>query len=651
MDKDQEKIVLEKRDAPSLGLRGVLIPESIDVEARTVRVQYTTGAAVYRQRYFEEDYYEELSTEKGHVRLDRMKNGAAPVLNSHRNYDLADVMGTIIEADETHCTMKFSERAAVEEYWKDIRAGIIRNVSVGYFVHRYLDVTPDGDKIRVLRAIDWEPFEVSMVAVGADAGAGVRRQETNRCVVIGNSARNEKGQTPMDKENQPAQVPGQTQEQRTNSPAPAAPALTQADLDAATRAASDAEFTRQTEIRTLVRSQGLEDAVAEDLITKRTAIEEARKIVLDKLAARSEAAPIRSNVRITQDEKDTRMAALESALMHRFSPGQNTLSEAGRQFRGMSLLEIAREFVGSDARGLNKLELAGRALHSTSDFSSVLANVASKTLRQGYADTKRSFQPFCRQVTLPDFKAIQRTALSNGPSLKQVVEGGEYEYGSFTDGAETYRLFTYGRIVGITREAIINDDLDAFTRIPQKMAAAASRLENRMVYDILLQNPVMSDGTALFHANHGNLINNLINVAGMTALRKGMRIQTDTSGEDALNLELKYLIVPASQEGTALQLKSAITPNDTTKVNPYSNTFEIITEGYLDTVDPTSYYGAIDPSQGDTIEYAYLEGEAGPYVESREGFNRDGLEIKVRHDFAAKAIDWRGLSKSTNNGS
>lgn len=646
MDKENEEVLLERRDAPSLALRGVMIPESLNEEARTIRVQYTTGAKVLRRRFWEDDFYEELSTEKGHVRLGRMKDGAAPVLNSHRNYDLRDVMGTIIEADETHCTMKFSERSDVEEYWKDIRAGIIRNVSVGYFVHRYLDVTPDGDKIRVLRAIDWEPFEVSMVAVGADAGAGVRSQETNLCVVIGNHARNEKGQINMDKDN-PAQVPGNNPEQRTNNPAPAT--LSQADVDAAARAAADAEFTRQTEIRTLVRGQGLEESVAEDLITKRTAIEEARKIVLDKLAARSEEAPIRSNVRITQDEKETRMAALENALMHRYAPGIHALSEPGREFRGMSLLEIAREFVGKEARGLNKLELAGRALHSTSDFSTTLANVANKTLRQGYADTKRSFQPFCRQVTLPDFKSVQRSALSNGPSLKLVVEGGEYEYGTFTEGAETYRLFTYGRIVGITREAIINDDLDAFTRIPQKMAAASARLENRMVYDILLQNPAMADGTALFHADHDNLTNALLGIDGWATIRKLVRLQTDTSGEDALNLEAKYLIVPASQEVKALQLQAQITANDSTKVNPYSNRFEIITEAYLDTVDAVSYYGAIDPSQGDTIEYAYLEGETGPYVESREGFNRDGLEIKVRHDFATKAIDFRGLAKSTNN--
>jgi len=50
--------------------------------------------------------------------------------------------------------------------------------------------------------------------------------------------------------------------------------------------------------------------------------------------------------------------------------------------------------------------------------------------------------------------------------------------------------------------------------------------------------------------------------------------------------------------------------------------------------------------QIDTIEYAYLEGQEGAYVESRNGFDVDGVEIKCRLDFGAKAIDWRGLYKN-----
>lgn len=652
----QPAVIAENRNMPMLALRGTFLPESIDEEARTVRVQYTTGARVYRAKYWEEDYYEELSTEKGHVRLERMKGGAAPVLNSHRSWDLKDVLGRIIDADETHCTMRFSERDDVKGIWQDIRTGILGNVSVGYFVHRYADVTPDGDKTKVLRAIDWEPFEVSVVPVGADAGAGIRSQQTNHCTIVDERAANiDKGQN-MDKDLK------DQKDTRGADPANPAPAATPAPAPAATPPAADtrsaqevaqaavaAERTRSAEIRSLVASVGLASEVADGLVNDGSTIEQARKLVLDKLATADESTEVRSHVRITKDERDTQRAAMENYLEHRANPSAVQLTDAARQFRGMTLLEMVREYHGHrETRGMTKMEIAGRAFHSTSDFGSLLANVASKSLRKGYGDTKRTFTPFTRQVTLPDFKTISRVALSNGPSMKQVVEGAEYEYGTFGDGAETYRLFTYGRIVAITREAIVNDDLDGFTRVPQKMAAASARLENRMVYDILTGNPVMADGTALFHANHGNLTAAVLGVDGLGTVRALMRVQKDPSGEDVLNYEGKYLIVPAALELKAAQLKAQITAAKASDTNPFASSLEVIVEPYLDATSTTNYFVSADPNEADTIEYAYLDGQTGPYMETRDGFSRDGLEIKVRHDFATKAVDHRGLVKSTN---
>lgn len=643
----------QNRAMPMMQRAATVQPSSIDLEARTVRVQYTSGAAVFRQRFWDEDFYEELSTDKGHVRLDRFQQGAVPVLNSHRNYDLSNVMGTVLEADETHALLKFSERDDVEGYWKDIVAGIIRNVSVGYVVHRFQDVTPDGDKVKRLRAIDWEPYEISMVAVPADAGAGVRHKEENHpCIVIGGQAETTlKGENmdPKDKENGATRNDTGAQPTPAVQPAAQAPAVDQRALDDARAEAVKAERQRSEEIRTIVRSVGLPDDLAEKHIKDGTAIDAVRAAVIERMAQKDDEITIRGDVRITKDEKDTRAAAVENALMHRNDPSKVQLTDAGRNYRGMSLMDIAREFLGNDARGLNKMEIAGRAMHSTSDFPTILANVASKSLRQAYSDTPRTFMPFARQTTLPDFKPVTRANMSNFTSLKKVEEGAEYEYGTFQDGGETYRLATYGRLFAITRQSIVNDDLDAFTRVPAKMAAAAARLENRLVWEIITNNPNMGDGVALFNAAHGNLTDALLNVGGLGALRKLMRVQKDPSGEDILNLTPKYLLVPAALETVALQLKAQITAAKTSDVNPYASSFEVITEPLLDAASTTNFFMAADPSQIDTIEYAYLEGETTPYLESREGFTRDGVEFKVRHDFVAKAIDFRGLAKSTNN--
>jgi hypothetical protein len=98
------------------------------------------------------------------------------------------------------------------------------------------------------------------------------------------------------------------------------------------------------------------------------------------------------------------------------------------------------------------------------------------------------------------------TQLSEVPGLQKVAEGGEYEFSYFSESAETFSVETFGRIISLTRQALINDDLNAFTRIPASFGASARRLEADLVYAKLTGSDVMSDGKTLFHASHGNLL-------------------------------------------------------------------------------------------------------------------------------------------------
>src|SRR5690606_42027615 len=141
----------------------------------------------------------------------------------------------------------------------------------------------------------------------------------------------------------------------------------------------------------------------------------------------------------------------------------------------------------------------------TSDFPYILEAVITKTLRAGYTNPPRTFVPWARQATLPDFKEVSRVQLSGAPDLKRVVEGAEYEFGALGDGAEKYRVQKYGRIVHITWETIINDDLDALTRIPTLFGSSAADLESDIVYGILNGNPKMAGNVHLFHPSHRHL--------------------------------------------------------------------------------------------------------------------------------------------------
>lgn len=614
-----------------------------DAEARTVELVWSTGAGVTRYDYYEgRRYREELSLDPQHVDLSRLNSGA-PLLNTHGAYDLSDVIGVVerawIDNGEARAIVRFSDRADVEPIWRDVQNGIIRNVSVGYSVRKF--EIEEADTLPVYRAIDWLPMELSMVPIGADAGAGTRSQSpSNPCVMQRASAHTDRSHTMSDTHGADNTV----QEEAPQDP--------QTDVNAVRNEATQAERARVRAIREAVRAARLNDNLADDLVERGVGVDDARAEVLNQLAAQSDATEVRG-VRIeagAQDARQTRNLAIESALLHRYNPG-NALSDAGREWRGLSLIEMARDVLadsGERVRGLSRMEIATRAL-STSDFPAILANVANRTLRAAYEAAPRTFLPLARQASAADFKDISRTQFGDAPSLEKVTENGEFTYGKVGDSKETYALATYGKVVAITRQTLINDDLGAFTRLPEMFGRAAADLESDTVWAILTSNPAMNDGKTLFHADHGNLAASgaLISVSSLGAGRAAMRTQKGLGGR-LINVQPRYLVVPAAKETEAQQFVASqnIIYSKGSDVNPFAGSLVPVAEPRLDASSAIAWYLFADPAQIDTIEYAYLEGQQGVYLETRQGFDVDGMEIKARMDFAAKAIDWRGLFKN-----
>jgi hypothetical protein len=190
------------------------------------------------------------------------------------------------------------------------------------------------------------------------------------------------------------------------------------------------------------------------------------------------------------------------------------MGRSGRMFAGRSLFEMGRECLeaqGTSTRGMSRQEAAGAMLTraggmmSTSDFPSILANVANKTLRMGYQAAPQTFRPIVRQVTLPDLKQVSRSQLGETSMLEKVNESGEFHRGSMGEAVEKYAIATYGKVVAITRQVLVNDDLNAFTRIPFSFGIQAANLESNIVWAQILANAAMKDGIALFYATHANL--------------------------------------------------------------------------------------------------------------------------------------------------
>ncbi len=666
-------------ELPAMRRTAELAPNTADATARTVEVVWSAGARVRRASFFGEPYDEELSLDPAHVRLERL-NAGAPFLKVHELGALDAVIGSVVpgsarlENGRGIALVRISERDDVEPIWRDIQAGHIRAVSIGYQVHRFEVSKPDGGR-ELWRAVDWTPFEVSAVPVGADPAAGFRAQQRlHDCVLHRRDALAQRqGAFPMTDQTQPpaaaAAEPHATEETQMTDPTNAAAepqvrtsetrALSQPiapDTEAIATRAREGERDRVSTIYDLAGRLNLERGFADDLVRRGVTVDESRRLILDQVATRSDETRTFPHVSIPlggRDERVTRRDAVANALLHRYSPTLFQLDDSARQYRGMSLLELARESLtnaGVNTRGLSRDEVATRSLHSTSDFPEILSAVTNKTLRQAYETYPRTFMLFCRQVLATDFKAMNRVQLGEAPQLLEVGESGEFKRGTLGESKESYKVKTYGRVVAITRQTLINDDLDAFTRIPAMYGNSIAQLESDVVWGIITANPAMADGNALFHTTHKNLAGTgtALAVDAVGAARAAMALQTGFDKKTVLNIRPAYLIVPAALELKAEQLVAQnLVPADSTKVVPQSiRTLSPISEPRLDAASATAWYLAASPNQIDTIEYAYLEGQQGAYIETRNGFDVDGVEIKCRLDFGAKAIDWRGLYKN-----
>jgi hypothetical protein len=210
---------------------------------------------------------------------------------------------------------------------------------------------------------------------------------------------------------------------------------------------------------------------------------------------------------------------------------------------------------------------------------------------------------------------------------------------------------------------MINDDLNSFNRVVSGFGMSAARLENKLVYLQLANNANLSDGVALFHTTHANITGTgtAIAIASLGICRKQMRVQTGLQGE-TLNVIPRYLIVPATQEALAYQYTSAqFVPAVSTNVNEFREggrtaltpVVEAMLDGLTDLAgadksSTTKWYLAADPGQIDTVEYCYLDGFEGVYLENQIDFDTDAIKFKGRLDFATKVLDYRGLT--LNNG-
>lgn len=571
-------------------------PNTVDLDARTVEAIISTGAETQRPGYIE--------------RLDL--SGAdlsalvgAPVLDAHRSASTRDQLG-VIEAVELRpegiwACLKFRNNAAAQSVLADVGEGTLRGLSIGYQVTAWKDEMRGQTRVRT--AIKWKPIEVSLVPVPADAGAHFRNGEN--------------------------EMPNDETTIETTDAAPVT--MTRAETNAA--------------IRNIADTAGLTRAWADAQIDADATADDARATAFEAMQQRSASTPTRTT-RVTVGVDNTDPAVIVTrageALFARTNPAHE-ISAPARQYAGMTLPDLARDCLtraGVSTSAMSVDTLTTRALHTNSDFSLILGDATGRELRRAYAAAPSGVRQLARQTTARDFRAKRALQFGEGPELEKVNEGGEFKHGTIEESAETYSVETFGRIFAISRQAIINDDVGAFMQIPAKLGNAARAFENAQLVEKIITNPAMSDGKGVFHADHGNLTAPYgdLGKATLGDARLAMRKQKGLSGE-LIEVTPRFVLVPAELETHAEQELAKIAATKTGDHNPFEN-LTLLTDARL--TNEEQWYVAADPAMIDGLEYAYLEGAPGPQIETRQGFEVDGVQMKVRLDFGSGWVDCRG---------
>jgi hypothetical protein len=631
-----------------LHTRAMFEPSTINVEERTVELVWSTGAQVKRASWSRGDYIEELSLQPGSVRLDRLNSGA-PLLNSHSSYDLRDQIGVVLRAwltgTEGRALVKFSRRDDVEPFFQDVRDGIIRNVSVGYKVHkteRDETVVPP-----VERAVDWEPYELSLVPIPADAGSQVRSEEPPPTQPQERSMADHQGAPAAEAAPDPAI------ETRAEARGAEPTVTVGVDIQNAEQIRAE-ERRRAAGILDAARKLGVQDTIAHGLIEQGTSLDEARALLIDARATSERQSPAgTSRVEVGVEHMEKRREAMLHALKAR--DGKQSWDEGGaREYLGCTLLDMARECVessGVSTRGMSKDELAGRAMHSTTDFPLLLTSIQRVTLKAAYGAERQTWRPLARQSNLPDFRDMSVLQVGGQMLPEELKEGGEYKSGTIEESKGSWRLSEYGKKVTVGRRLIINDNLGYITRAIEILGRGVATFEANMMWALITTGALgatcMEDGKALFHADHNNTGTGAISVAALTAARLALRKQVGFDKKTKLYLEPRYILLPLSLEDTWDKFNTPTNATKTEDVNIYSGTLQKIVEPRLEDDSATQFYVAGEYPGVDKLMFGYLDGEGGPNIESVSGRDPDGVTVYLRHTFGCTVPQHQAFYRST----
>lgn len=297
---------------------------------------------------------------------------------------------------------------------------------------------------------------------------------------------------------------------------------------------------------------------------------------------------------------------------------------------------------------------------STISLPGILSNSANKFVFEGWNAVDSAWRMITAIRPVRDFKEITSYSLTGDLEYTQVGPGGELKHGTLGETTYTNKADSYGKMLAITRQDIINDDLSALSTVPRRLGRGAALKVNDVFWTQFLNN------SSFFHTDNSNVSTgngSALGAADGAAINAAEVIfmkQTDPDGKP-LGIMPRVMLVPPTLKNTAARwmggqlivtgASSTTLPN----VNVYQGRYTVVSSPYMENTSYTgnsnaAWYLLADPGDMAVIETCFLNGKEQPTVESADAdFNVLGIQMRGYHDFGVRKQEPRAGVRSAGS--
>lgn len=587
--------------------RAATTSNSYDPETRTFEAVVATTTPVVRR-----DAHGAFDEVLDPTTLNLSTTEAVPLLDSHRTDSVRALLGRVesirVEGDQVIARAKLTSARDADPVAQRIEDGSLTGISVGYRVTGWVETAgPNGQRQKT--PTGWQITEVTLTTNPADPNARVRHAKAPA---------------------EPARAGGTSKNRAANG----------VKMDNNETTLDRVEIERRSDIRGLCRAAGLPDETMDQLIDQGANLEQTKATCFDH--ARTRTAPVIRTHTPQNDDPQVILQRQADAVAVRMAGGE--CPDESRQFMGDSLLDLAKGSLarsGVSTRGMSADEVFTRSAHGTSDFPLVVSNAMGKVAAQAYKAAVSPLKQLCRQRVLRDFKPSTSIRLGEMGRLEEIPESGEITHTSRAENGESFQLKTYARAINVSRNLLVNDDLNLLGDLTAAFGQSAAQTESDLLVDLLTSNPSLSDGTAVFATQRGNMAVVGADPSSTTLndARKAMRGFKGLDGKTLISVAPKYLIVGPELETATEQLLASIYATTTGDANAWAGKLSVLVEPRLAGDD---WYLFADPARIAGMVYGYLASAQGVQIQRAEAWDTLGMKFRAFLDFGAGWTDWRG---------